>query len=58
VEMATEVEAKAAIAALDGQPLDGRRLTISMAREQAPRTGGFRNGGGAGPGRGFVGRRH
>ena len=49
VEMSTEAEAKAAIAACDGQPLDGRRLTVNMAREQSPRTGGFRTGGGARP---------
>jgi RNA recognition motif-containing protein len=58
VEMSTEVDAKAAIAALDGQPLDGRRLTVNLPREQAPRTGGFGTGGGAGGPRGFGGRRY
>jgi cold-inducible RNA-binding protein len=58
VEVSTEAEARAAIAAFDGQPLDGRRLTVSAARPQAPRTGGFRSGGGSGPGRSFGGRRY
>lgn len=42
VEMSTEEEAKAAIAALNGTELDGRTLTVNEARPQAPRSGGGR----------------
>ena len=53
VEMATEEGARAAIAALDGQEVDGRTLTVNEARPRAPRTGGFGGGrGGRGGGRG------
>ncbi|MGH7790131.1 MAG: RNA recognition motif domain-containing protein, partial [Candidatus Binatia bacterium] len=48
VEMASSDDAEKAIAALDGQQLDGRTLKVSEARE---RTGGP-GGGGAGAGRG------
>ena len=58
VEMSTEAEAKAAMAALDGQLLDGRRLTVNMAKPQEPRSGGPRNGGGFGSGRSSSGRRY
>lgn len=51
VEMATDEEAKAAIAALNGTQLGGRTLTVNEARPQEPRSGG---GGGRG---GFGGRR-
>jgi RNA recognition motif-containing protein len=51
VELSTAEEAEAAISALDGQELDGRRLRVSVAQE---RTGG---GGGGGGGRGGGGRR-
>jgi len=67
VEMSTEEEAKKAIEQLNGALLDGRNLTVSEARPQAPRDengGGFRRGGGDsrrggnGGGRGgFGGRR-
>jgi RNA recognition motif-containing protein len=48
VEMATEQEAKAAIAALNGTEFGGRTLTVNEARPQEPRTGGGgpRSGGG------------
>ena len=40
VEMSTEAEAQGAIAKLDQQPLDGRTLTVNVAKsrlEHAPR---------------------
>jgi len=46
VEMASDQEAQAAVAALNGQQVDGRSLTVNEAR---PKTGG---GGGGGGGRG------
>jgi RNA recognition motif-containing protein len=68
VEMATEQAAKAAIAALDGQEVDGRELTVNEARPRAPRGGdrgggrdggwdGDRGGGRGGRGRGSRPRR-
>jgi cold-inducible RNA-binding protein len=47
VEMGTEAEAQAAIAALNGQDKDGRALTVNEAR---PKTEGGRGGGGGGGG--------
>lgn len=40
VEMATEDAANAAIAALDGQNVDGRELKVNMAKPREPRGGG------------------
>jgi RNA recognition motif-containing protein len=40
VEMATDEAANAAIAALDGQDVDGRTLKVNEARPRAPRSGG------------------
>jgi RNA recognition motif-containing protein len=40
VEMATEAQAQAAVNALHGKPFGGRPLTVSEARERAPRPGG------------------
>ena len=40
VEMATEEDANAAIAALDGTELDGRTLKVNEAKEKRPRGGG------------------
>ena len=51
VEMATEAEAQAAIAKLNDQPFEGRRLTVNVANPQAARSGG----GGRGPGGGRSG---
>lgn len=51
VEMASEADAKAAIAAMDGQQLDGRALRVNEAQERA---GG---GGGGGGRRSFNGDR-
>lgn len=49
VEMSTEEEAQKAIEQLNGAELDGRNITVSEARPQAPRSenggGGFRRGG-------------
>ena len=43
VEMSTEEEAQAAIEKLNGQELDGRNITVSIARPktEGPRTGGY-----------------
>jgi RNA recognition motif-containing protein len=43
VEMPNEAEAQAAIAALNNQPIDGRPLTVNVAK---PREGGGGPGGG------------
>ncbi|MFL5243901.1 MAG: RNA recognition motif domain-containing protein [Gemmataceae bacterium] len=51
VEMKTDQEAQAAIAALNGQDSGGRALTVNEAR---PKTEGGRGGGGGGRG-GFGG---
>ena len=51
VEMGSEQEAQAAIAALNGKSIDGRALTVNEARPQEPRTGGG-GAGGAGQRRG------
>src|SRR4051794_32990843 len=45
VEMANEAEANAAIAALNEQPMNGRPLTVNIAK---PREGGGAGGGGGG----------
>jgi RNA recognition motif-containing protein len=50
VEMPNEAEANAAIAALNNQPMNGRPLTVNVAK---PREGG--GGGGGGGGRGYGG---
>lgn len=50
VEMGSEQEAQAAIAALNGTPLDGRNVTVSGARAQAGRGGGGSFGGRRGGG--------
>src|SRR5947199_9531896 len=55
VEMGSDAEAQAAIAALNGQDNGGRALTVNEAkpREERPRSGGY--GGGGGGGRGGYG---
>ena len=50
VEMGSDQEAQAAIAALNGKSIDGRALTVNEARPQEPRSGG--GGGFGGPRRG------
>ena len=54
VEMTTDAEAQAAIAALNGKESGGRALTVNEARprEERPRGGGGGGGGGGGYGRG------
>jgi RNA recognition motif-containing protein len=54
VEMATDQEAQAAIAALNGQEHQGRALTVNEARPREERGRGF-GGGGGGGGRGGYG---
>src|SRR3954469_20121779 len=51
VQMGSDAEAQAAIAALNGQPHDGRNLTVNEAKPKENRTGG----GGGGGRRGFGG---
>jgi RNA recognition motif-containing protein len=57
VEMGSEEEAKAAIAALNGQQVNGRPLTVNEAKPREERPGGGRGGfgGGGGGGRGGGG---
>lgn len=49
VEMSTDVAAKAAISGLDGTMVEGRNLTVNLAK---PREGGSRGGRGGGGGGG------
>jgi RNA recognition motif-containing protein len=55
VEMSSDEEATAAIAALNGQQHDGRTLTVNEARPKEDRGGGFGGGGGRGGGGGGRG---
>src|SRR3954466_12750385 len=57
VEMSSDAEAQAAIAALNGQENGGRALTVNEAkpREERPRSGGYGGGGGGGGGGGRGG---
>lgn len=59
VEMSSDAEAKAAIAALNGQEKDGRALTVNEAKPRENRSGGGGGrggyGGGGGGGRGGYG---
>jgi RNA recognition motif-containing protein len=48
VQMGTDQEAQAAIAALNGQEQDGRALTVNEAKPKEKRSGGFGGGGGGG----------
>ncbi len=58
VEMGSQADAQAAIAAMNGKDVGGRALTVNEAREQAPRRGGGGFGGGyGGGGRGGGGGR-
>jgi cold-inducible RNA-binding protein len=45
VEMANSQEAQAAIQGLNGESVDGRALTVNIARPPEPRSGGFGGGG-------------
>ena len=57
VEMANDQEAAAAIAAMNGQQVEGRALTVNEARPKEDRGGGGGRGGygGGGGGRGGYG---
>jgi RNA recognition motif-containing protein len=62
VEMSSEAEAQAAIAAVNGQEHGGRALTVNEAKPKENRTGGggggrggYGGGGGGGGGRGGYG---
>lgn len=57
VEMSTEDEAQEAISKFNGTEFEGRAMTVSEAKPQAPREGrgGFGGGGGGGRGRGGGG---
>ena len=48
VEMGSDQEAQAAIAALNGQDHGGRALTVNEAKPREPRRGGGGGGGGRG----------
>src|ERR1700722_8252817 len=48
VEMSTDAEAQAAVAALNGQQHEGRALTVNEARPREERGGGGGGGGGRG----------
>src|SRR5947209_18692812 len=52
VTMSTEQEAQKAVEALNGQSVDGRALTVNVARPREERSGG---GGGGGERRGYGG---
>ena len=52
VEMGTDEAARAAIAGLDGEEVDGRALTVNEAKPRAPRSGGGYGGGDRGGDRG------
>ena len=61
VEMGSDQEAQAAIAALNGKEVDGRSLTVNEARPREDRgggggRGGYGGGGGGGGGGGRGGR--
>jgi cold-inducible RNA-binding protein len=57
VEMSNDGEGEKAIAALNGQELDGRALSVNEARPKEDRGGGGQRSGGAGGGGGRGGRR-
>jgi len=58
VEMTTEADAQKAIEMFNGRELDGRNITVSIARPREERSaggGGYRGGGGGGGYRGGSG---
>jgi len=57
VEMGSDQEAQAAIAALNGKETDGRTLTVNEARPKTEGGGRGGSGGGSGGGRGGYGGR-
>ncbi|MBS0426252.1 MAG: RNA-binding protein [Proteobacteria bacterium] len=46
VEMGSPAEAQAAIEGMSGKEVDGRALTVNLARPMEPRSGGYGGGGG------------
>ncbi len=46
VNMASQEDAQAVINSLNGRDIEGRALTVNMAKEREPRSGGFGGGGG------------
>ena len=59
VEMSTDQEAQAAIAAMSGKEMDGRQLTVNEAKPREDRGGGGGRGGyGGGRGGSGGGRRY
>ena len=58
VEMKTDQEAQAAIAALNGQQVEGRSLTVNEAKPREDRGGRGGSGGGRGGYGGGGGRRY
>ncbi len=58
VEMDSGQEAQAAIAALNGQEVSGRRLTVNEARPREERSGGNRGFAGSRDRGGYSGRRY
>jgi len=55
VTMSTPEEAQKAIEALNGKEIDGRALTVNVARPREDRPGGGGGGGGRGPRREYGG---
>ncbi len=55
VEMGSDQEAQAAIAALNGKEMDGRNLTVNEARPREERSGGGYKGGRSSSGGGSRG---
>ena len=53
VEMSSDDEAQSAISKFNGQPYEGRAMTVNEAKPMAPREGG--GGGGRGGGGGYGG---
>ncbi len=58
VTMGTPEEAQKAIEALNNTPLDGRNITVNIARPKEERAGGGGGGGGYGSRRDSGGRRN
>src|SRR5213596_1930029 len=56
VEMKTDQEAQAAIAAMNGKESNGRQLTVNEAKPREDRGGGGGRGGSGGGGRGGFNR--
>ncbi|HZM05529.1 MAG TPA: RNA-binding protein [Candidatus Saccharimonadales bacterium] len=58
VTMSTPEEAEAAINALNGKDMDGRALTVNIAKPREERTGGGRDSSGGGGRREYSGSRN